>query len=65
MCNRVGIEDEMNFNGQSIVADYAGETVALAGAGEELLMAEVDLEAAAEMRKNKPYTSLRRRKLYE
>ncbi|MBQ8151570.1 MAG: carbon-nitrogen hydrolase family protein [Firmicutes bacterium] len=65
MCNRVGIEDEMNFNGQSIVADYAGETVALAGAGEELLMAEVDLEAAAQARENKPYTSLRRRELYE
>ena len=40
-------------------ADYNGDTVALAGDDETLLFAEVDLTAAAEARRRKPYTSLR------
>ena len=65
MCNRVGTEDEMTFSGESIVANYNGDTVALAGPDQELLIAEVDLTAASEMRRKKPYTSLRRKELYE
>ena len=65
MCNRVGVEDQMTFSGESIVADCKGDTVALAGAGEELLFAELDLAAATKMRKEKPYTALRRTELYE
>ena len=65
MCNRVGVEDEMHFSGESIVADHNGDTVALAGSFEELLIAEVDLVAASEARKRKPYTDLRRKELYE
>ena len=65
MCNRVGREDRMDFCGESIVADYNGDTVALAGNEETLLFAEVDLPAAAAARQRKPYTSLRRPELYE
>ena len=64
MCNRVGLEGSMDFSGESIVADYNGNTVALAGDGETLLFAEVDLPAASATRERKPYTSLRRPELY-
>lgn len=65
MCNRVGIEDEMIFSGESIVTDYNGDTIALAGASEELLIAEVDPAGAMKARNEKPYTNLRRKTLYE
>lgn len=55
----------MVFSGKSIVADYDGNTVALASDGEELLVAEIDLAGAAECRNQRPYTSLRRIDLYE
>lgn len=65
MCNRVGIEDEMEFSGGSIVCDYNGMLIALAGSDEELLIADIDVDDASVTRKNKPYTSLRRTELYE
>ena len=65
MCNRVGREGEMDFSGESIVADYEGRITALADDSEQLLFAEVDLDAAASARKRKPYTALRRPELYE
>ena len=65
MCNRVGIEGCMDFSGESIVSDYNGDTVALAGNNETLLFADVDLNAATGARNRKPYTSLRRPELYE
>ncbi|MBQ8971581.1 MAG: carbon-nitrogen hydrolase family protein [Clostridia bacterium] len=65
MCNRVGMEGDMEFCGQSIVADYEGNEVALAGNGEELCFAELHLPLAAAVRRSKPYTSLRRSELYE
>lgn len=64
MCNRTGLEDGMDFSGESIVADYNGETLALADNQEQLLFAEVDLPAARQARDRKPYTSLRRPELY-
>ena len=65
MCNRVGVEDNMTFSGASIVSDYDGHTLSLAGRNEELLFSEVDLAAAAKRRQEKPYTALRRKELYE
>ena len=65
MCNRVGEEGEMIFSGESLVADPLGGLAALADGSEQLLFAEVDLAAAAETRRAKPYTSLRRPALYE
>lgn len=65
MCNRVGLEDHMEFSGESLVAGFDGETIALAGDKEELLLAEVNLSEAANRRNQRPYTSLRRTGLYE
>ncbi len=64
MCNRTGLEDGMDFSGESIVADYNGDTLALADDREQLLFADVDLPAARQARERKPYTSLRRPELY-
>lgn len=64
MCNRVGLEDEMDFCGESIVSDYNGNTIALADDSEMLLFAEVDMPGAMAMRSKKSYTNLRRTELY-
>ena len=65
MCNRVGIEGSMKFSGESIISDSKGNVIAIAGETEKLLLADVDVAEASIMRKSKPYTSLRRRDLYE
>lgn len=65
MCNRVGAEGGMEFSGESIICDYNGEAVAIAGNSEELLIADVDLPGAEKTRKLKPYTSLREGRFYE
>ena len=65
MCNRVGQEGKMEFSGESIVAGFDGETIALASDQEELLLAEVNLSEATRKRNQRPYTSLRRAELYE
>lgn len=60
MTNRVGIEDEMKFNGQSIISDVNGDTIALAGDCEEILYADIDLNKA----NKKEYIHLRRNDYY-
>jgi len=65
MCNRVGLEGEMVFSGESIVADYNGSCIGLAGDQETLLIVDLDMEATASVRERKPYINLRRKSLYE
>ncbi|KAG4091268.1 carbon-nitrogen hydrolase [Neocallimastix lanati (nom. inval.)] len=65
MCNRVGVEGEMEFSGESIVTDYNGQCIALAGDKEELVIADLNLNKATSVRELKPYTSLRIKKFYE
>lgn len=48
--NRVGIEDEMTFYGESFVADPFGEVLVSAGAGEAVLIADLDLGRVRELR---------------
>jgi N-carbamoylputrescine amidase len=48
--NRVGTEDEMTFYGRSFVADPFGEILASGGDGEEVLVADLDLERVRELR---------------
>lgn len=48
--NRVGVEDEMTFYGESFVADPFGEVLARAGAEEEVLIADLDLGRIRELR---------------
>jgi NAD+ synthase (glutamine-hydrolysing) len=54
-CNQVGGQDELVFDGRSVVFDAHGELVARASQfGEELLLADVDLEMAARRRLREP-----------
>jgi len=49
-CNRAGHEGRMDFWGGSFVIDAFGKTLARAGGGEQVLLAEVDLEHGREVR---------------
>jgi N-carbamoylputrescine amidase len=48
--NRVGIEDDMTFYGESFVADPFGEVLVRGGASEEVLLADLDLGRIRELR---------------
>lgn len=65
MCNRVGLEGDMNFSGESLVTDAAGALLMKASDQEGLFYADIDMSMSAKVRKAKPYTSLRRTELYE
>lgn len=64
MCNRVGSEDKMDFAGESLVADANGRVIVKADDTEQIVYADVDIEMVRKIRKNKPYTSLRRTEFY-
>lgn len=64
MCNRVGIEDAMEFAGESLVVSAEGKTIVRADDTEKILYAYVDLKESATIRQAKPYVSLRRTELY-
>ena len=64
MCNRVGVEDNMTFFGESMVVDYNGEIVDIAGSDEELLLCDINMSNVIDVRNKKPYASLRRTELY-
>ena len=55
----------MEFSGESIVADYSGQTIAIAERDEELVIANVNLPDARKKRNELPYMSLRRPDIYE
>ncbi len=65
MVNRVGLEGQMNFCGESIIAGPTGETISLGSNEPELLLCELQLSQASALRSSKPYTQLRRTELYE
>ena len=64
MCNRVGLEGNMDFSGESIVAGPDGGLIALADDRAQILYAEVDLNESRKLRNRKPYTQLRRPEWY-
>lgn len=64
MCNRVGREGEMEFSGESMAVDANGARIVKAGDEEQLVYVELDLSASEKIRKNRPYTGLRRREFY-
>jgi len=64
-CNRVGIEDDMEFYGESIIVDPDGNIVAKAGEAEQILSADINLSLVDEARKNRPYLALLRSETYE
>ena len=65
MCNRVGVEDKMQFSGESLVVDPNGSVLYKAGASEELLFVDADLSHVRPCRESKNYTGLRRVELYK
>ncbi len=62
--NRCGPEGEFDFAGLSCLAGPDGAVRARAGAGPELLVADVDLEVLREARAETPYLADRRPELY-
>lgn len=64
MCNRMGREGGMYFDGRSIAVGADGELVLRAGGAGALLLADMNVEKAGEIRRGKPYTSLRRPEMY-
>ena len=64
MCNRVGMEGEMEFAGESLVIDPGGNVIAKADDKEQLLICEIDLQEIKSVRKRLDYLSLRRPELY-
>ncbi len=64
MCNRVGCEDGMDFAGESLVADAAGALLVKAGRETGLVYCDLDLAAGRELRRQRPYTSLRNPRFY-
>ena len=65
MCNRVGAEGEMDFSGESIVADANGNLLLLADDREAILYADIDMAQSGAIRARRPYTSLRRPEFYK
>ena len=62
--NRCGTEGKMDFWGGSFVCDAFGKTLARAGAGEEVLFAEVDLGHSEMVRKGWKFREKRRPETY-
>jgi predicted amidohydrolase len=65
MCNRVGVEDDMHFCGESIVVNPNGDVIAKADDTEQILYADIDLGAVQKSREERPYLKLRRPQFYE
>ena len=66
--NRVGVEEDdgisTTFYGKSFITDHTGDKIAEAGDGEEILIAEIDLDAAATYRRSWGLFRDRRPELY-
>jgi len=64
MCNRVGLEGDMDFAGESIIVDPNGDVVCKGNDKEGLIMKDIDLSLSREIRSKRPYLKLRRPELY-
>ena len=64
MCNRVGIEGDMDFCGESIIIDPNGRVIKKADDSEQLILADLEIDQIKEIRKKRQYLHLRRPELY-
>lgn len=64
MCNRVGKEGAMEFSGESLAVSAEGNTLLKADDTEKIIYVDVDLKESGRIRRQKPYTSLRRVEMY-
>jgi len=62
--NRVGVEKEINFWGGSFVCDQFGKVLARAGAKEQVLVAQCDLDLAADVERGWGFLKNRKPKTY-
>jgi predicted amidohydrolase len=63
--NRVGVEGELHFIGRSMLVDPRGRILAELGGGEDILLAEIDLDEVIAARRRAPRFTGRRPELYE
>jgi predicted amidohydrolase len=59
MCNRVGVEGEMRFAGDSLVIDPDGNLLVKGSCEEEMLYARLDRQLVQHSREARPYLRLR------
>lgn len=64
MCNWVGIEDAMEFSGESLVVHPSGKVLLKADDCEQLLTCDLDLSEVRELRSRVPYLKTRRPEWY-
>lgn len=64
MCNRVGVEGEMDFAGESMAVDANGEILAQADDTEQIVYVDINLEKSGKVREKRPYAQLRRKEFY-
>lgn len=64
MCNRVGLEGEMDFCGESIVVDPNGDVFVKADDKEQIVYADLNLDDSTKTQENRPYLPLRRPETY-
>jgi predicted amidohydrolase len=65
MCNRVGVEGDVRFYGESILVDPFGEVIAKADEDEALLVGTVEARYTSAARSLRPYLSLRSPQFYK
>lgn len=64
MCNRVGVEGDMHFSGESIAVDANGSVIVRADDTEQIVYVDIDIQTSDEVRSSRTYTQLRRPELY-
>ena len=65
MCNRVGLEEAMDFSGETVFVNSDGSIASLADDQEQLIFAELDMEQVSAIRQSKQYIPLRRANMFE
>lgn len=64
MCNRVGVEDKMDFCGESIIVNSDGDVIAKADDQEQILYADVELAMSVVSQEKRPFLFLMRPEYY-
>jgi N-carbamoylputrescine amidase len=64
ICNRVGVEGDMNFNGNSMVVDPDGNLLARAGENEQILYCDIDYSRIKHSLSRRDFLALRRPEAY-
>ena len=65
MCNRVGVEGDAEFVGQSMVIDPNGKTIVKADGSQQFVVCNIEIADAKKARRFRPYISARRPDMYE